>query len=177
MTFMLVSYRLVSYADADGSLTDAAIQQVPDAARVDFENDACQTTLVPLFDRGVDFRRALSRDDGLAILFVIAKRIRATSDYARKYCKRLIGLKTSQLTHQDIGQMDMRVRMCDELKRGARRSRPGNHGPYRDRQGRGALLGAQLPGAALCRKVPGLPALFDIRERQTGASADGDAVD
>lgn len=30
----------------------------------------------------------------------------------------LIDLKTSQVTHQDIGQMDMYVRMYDELKKG-----------------------------------------------------------
>ncbi|WP_304581190.1 PDDEXK nuclease domain-containing protein [Dubosiella newyorkensis] len=29
----------------------------------------------------------------------------------------LIDLKTSQVTHQDVGQMDMYVRMYDELKR------------------------------------------------------------
>lgn len=33
-------------------------------------------------------------------------------------CFVLIDLKTSQLTHQDIGQMDMYVRMYDKLKRG-----------------------------------------------------------
>ena len=33
-------------------------------------------------------------------------------------CFVLVDLKTSQLTHQDIGQMDMYVRMYDELKRG-----------------------------------------------------------
>ncbi len=29
----------------------------------------------------------------------------------------MIGLKTTQVTHQDIGQMDMYVRMYDELKK------------------------------------------------------------
>ena len=33
-------------------------------------------------------------------------------------CFVLIDLKTAQITHQDIGQMDMYVRMYDELKRG-----------------------------------------------------------
>jgi predicted nuclease of restriction endonuclease-like (RecB) superfamily len=33
-------------------------------------------------------------------------------------CFVLIDLKTSKLTHQDIGQMDMYVRMYDDLKRG-----------------------------------------------------------
>jgi hypothetical protein len=31
----------------------------------------------------------------------------------------LIDLKTAKLTHQDIGQMDMYVRLFDDLKRGA----------------------------------------------------------
>ena len=34
-------------------------------------------------------------------------------------CFVLIDLKTSDLTHQDIGQMDMYVRMYDDLRRGA----------------------------------------------------------
>ena len=34
-------------------------------------------------------------------------------------CFVIIDLKTSKLTHQDIGQMDMYVRMFDDLKRGA----------------------------------------------------------
>jgi predicted nuclease of restriction endonuclease-like (RecB) superfamily len=34
-------------------------------------------------------------------------------------CFVLIDLKTTELTHQDIGQMDMYVRMYDELRRGA----------------------------------------------------------
>ncbi len=33
-------------------------------------------------------------------------------------CFVIIDLKTSKLTHQDIGQMDMYVRMFDDLKRG-----------------------------------------------------------
>lgn len=33
-------------------------------------------------------------------------------------CFVLIDLKTAELTHQDIGQMDMYVRMYDDLKRG-----------------------------------------------------------
>ena len=33
-------------------------------------------------------------------------------------CFVLIDLKTNELTHQDIGQMDMYVRMYDDLKRG-----------------------------------------------------------
>ena len=32
-------------------------------------------------------------------------------------CFVLIDLKTTQVTHQDIGQMDMYVRMYDELKK------------------------------------------------------------
>lgn len=32
-------------------------------------------------------------------------------------CFLLVDLKTSQITHQDVGQMDMYVRMYDELKR------------------------------------------------------------
>ena len=33
-------------------------------------------------------------------------------------CFVLIDLKTDKITHQDIGQMDMYIRMYDELKRG-----------------------------------------------------------
>ena len=33
-------------------------------------------------------------------------------------CYVLIDLKVGQITHQDVGQMDMYVRMYDELKRG-----------------------------------------------------------
>ena len=32
-------------------------------------------------------------------------------------CFLLIDLKTTQISHQDVGQMDMHVRMYDELKR------------------------------------------------------------
>ena len=31
----------------------------------------------------------------------------------------LIDLKTGKITHQDVGQMDMYIRMYDELKKGA----------------------------------------------------------
>jgi hypothetical protein len=34
-------------------------------------------------------------------------------------CFVLIDLKTTKVTHQDVGQMDMYVRMYDELKKGA----------------------------------------------------------
>ena len=36
----------------------------------------------------------------------------------RLKCFVLVDLKTGELTHQDIGQMDMYVRMYDELKTG-----------------------------------------------------------
>lgn len=32
-------------------------------------------------------------------------------------CFVLIDLKTNKITHQDVGQMDMYIRMYDELKR------------------------------------------------------------
>ena len=34
-------------------------------------------------------------------------------------CFVLIDLKTDKITHQDVGQMDMYIRMYDELKKGA----------------------------------------------------------
>lgn len=34
-------------------------------------------------------------------------------------CFVLIDLKTGKITHQDVGQMDMYIRMYDELKKGA----------------------------------------------------------
>jgi predicted nuclease of restriction endonuclease-like (RecB) superfamily len=37
----------------------------------------------------------------------------------------LIDLKTSRITHQDVGQMDMYVRMYDELKRNEGAKAPG----------------------------------------------------
>ncbi len=40
-----------------------------------------------------------------------------TGDYASSALQ-IVDLKTGKLTHQDIGQMDMYVRMYDDLKRG-----------------------------------------------------------
>ena len=34
-------------------------------------------------------------------------------------CFILIDLKTDKITHQDVGQMDMYIRMYDKLKKGA----------------------------------------------------------
>ena len=59
----------------------------------------------------------------------VARQMRVSSETSHFYvdlvfynyllkCFVLIDLKTSKLTHQDIGQMDMYVRMFDDLKRG-----------------------------------------------------------
>ena len=45
-------------------------------------------------------------------------RISATGDYYLLNCFVLVDLKVGRITHQDVGQMDMYVRMFDELKRG-----------------------------------------------------------
>jgi predicted nuclease of restriction endonuclease-like (RecB) superfamily len=59
-------------------------------------------------------------------------------------CFILIDLKTTRITHQDVGQMDMYVRMYDELKR-SEGGQPDNRNLalFRNRQGHSPIFNTQ----------------------------------
>jgi predicted nuclease of restriction endonuclease-like (RecB) superfamily len=48
----------------------------------------------------------------------VARQMRVSTETSHFYLDLVIDLKTDKLTHQDIGQMDMYVRLFDDLKRG-----------------------------------------------------------
>jgi hypothetical protein len=80
-------------------------------------------------------------------------------------CFVLFDLKTGELAHQDIGQMDMYVRMYDDLKTGPDDNHHGGH-YFVFAKGciRGALFGAQWQRTAVCQPL------------QTGAAVGGRAA-
>ena len=87
--------------------------------------EPCAGKLACTVLRGVDNSNVV----GLLDFSFIARQMRISTETSHFYvdlvfynyllkCFVIIDLKTEKLTHQDIGQMDMYVRMFDELKRG-----------------------------------------------------------
>lgn len=86
----LIGHNLVLYAHEDGCVDEAVLHDAVAAARGDFENDVCGTTLAALSERDVDFLRAMVCDARTSRMADIARRMGVTPDYAQKYRKRLL---------------------------------------------------------------------------------------
>lgn len=85
----LVGYDLALYA-GEGPVDERVLERALDAAREDFENDVCRTTLAALSDRDIDFLCALARQGDMASMGEISQVMGVSSDYAQKYRRRLI---------------------------------------------------------------------------------------
>ena len=86
----LIGYNIEQRAHRDRPVGKAVVDGAIAAAKVDFENDVCRTTLAALSPRDIDFLFAMSEDDGFSLMGDIARRLGVTSDYAQKYRRRLI---------------------------------------------------------------------------------------
>lgn len=87
----LLGHNLVQYSGHAGEITDGVLQDALHASRRTFEEDICQTTLLALSDRDVDFLEAMAGDDAASSMADIARRLGVTDDYAQKYRRRLLG--------------------------------------------------------------------------------------
>ncbi len=85
----LIGYELVLQARG-GTVDDEVFNRAVSRARLDFENDVCQTTLATLSDRDIDFLEAMAEDAEPSKVADVAQRMGATADYAQKYRRRLI---------------------------------------------------------------------------------------
>lgn len=86
----LIGHNLVLYARENGCVDNEVLRDAVAAAREDFGNDVCGTTLAALSERDVDFLRAMACDGRASRMADIAERMGVTPDYAQKYRKRLL---------------------------------------------------------------------------------------
>ncbi len=86
----LVGHNIVVYAEESGEISEGQLQAALSAAKSDFENDVCETTLRSLSDKDVEFLVAMSHDSGFSSVASVAERMKVTVDYAQKYRRRLI---------------------------------------------------------------------------------------
>ena len=86
----LIGHNIVQYSGDSGKLDNMTFREAIRSATQSFEEDVCQTTLMQLSGRDVDFLEAMACDDGSSRLSDIAKRMGVTEDYAQKYRRRLI---------------------------------------------------------------------------------------
>ncbi|MDO4290246.1 MAG: ATP-binding protein [Eggerthellaceae bacterium] len=85
----LIGHNIVAFSsrgEADASTLGNAVA----AAREDFENDVCETTLAALSEKDGAFLAAMSVDEGPSKMADIAERMQVGADYAQKYRKRLL---------------------------------------------------------------------------------------
>ena len=87
----LVGHYLALYASPEAEVDDEVFNEAVAAARSDFMNDVCQTTLAALSDQDAAFLNAMAEDEGVSSISTVADRMGVTSDYAQKYRRRLIG--------------------------------------------------------------------------------------
>ena len=86
----LVGHNVVVRAADDGVVDESVLDDALAAARVDFENDVCRTTLFALSEKDVAFLRAMAVDKGASKVSHVADRMGVTPDYAQKYRRRLL---------------------------------------------------------------------------------------
>lgn len=85
----LLGHNLVEYARG-GKIGEAVLQRAFEAAREEFENDICTTTLAGVSDKDEEFLRAMAFLGTPSSTSAIAHVMNVTQDYAQKYRKRLI---------------------------------------------------------------------------------------
>lgn len=86
----LVGHNIVTRVPEEGELSEEELEGALSAARIDYENDVCSTTLAALSEVDVSFLRAMSQDDGPSKMSDVADRMGVSPDYAQKYRRRLI---------------------------------------------------------------------------------------
>ncbi len=86
----LVGHYLALYASPEAEVDDEVFNEAVAAARSDFMNDVCQTTLAALSDQDAAFLNAMAEDEGVSSISTVADRMGVTFDYAQKYRRRLI---------------------------------------------------------------------------------------
>lgn len=91
----LIGHNIVLRA-SDGEVNEDVLEAATHAARVDFENDVCKTTLSALSEKDREFLTAMAQDDGLSAIGDIADRLDVTTDYAQKYRRRLLDVGVIQ---------------------------------------------------------------------------------
>lgn len=86
----LVGHNIVTRVPEGGELSEEELEGALSAARIDYENDVCSTTLAALSEVDASFLRAMSQDDGPSKMSDVADRMGVSPDYAQKYRRRLI---------------------------------------------------------------------------------------
>ncbi len=86
----LIGHNAAAYAGDAGIIDEKILADAITAAREDFENDVCKTTLAALSDKDALFLRAMSLDADESNIGDIADRMGVTPDYAQKYRIRLL---------------------------------------------------------------------------------------
>ena len=86
----LIGHNIVARVPQGATLSDAGLRSALAAARIDYENGVCETTLAALSDVDVSFLRAMAPDEHESAIADIAARMGVSYDYAQKYRKRLI---------------------------------------------------------------------------------------
>ena len=86
----LIGHNIALRAPNGEELTEESLQSAFTAARLDFENDVCGTTLAALSEKDVEFLEAMALDEGPSAIADVADRMGVTKDYAQKYRRRLI---------------------------------------------------------------------------------------
>lgn len=86
----LIGHNIVTRSIEGTPFSENALKSAFTAARFDFENDVCETTLAALSEKDVAFLVAMTRDEDASTMLDIAERMGVTRDYAQKYRRRLI---------------------------------------------------------------------------------------
>ena len=86
----LVGHNVVVRAAGGGEVDEVVLDDALAAARIDFENDVCRTTLFALSEKDIAFLRAMSVDKDASKVSQVANRMGVTADYAQKYRRRLL---------------------------------------------------------------------------------------
>lgn len=86
----LVGHAITIRTSDSGQIGSSKLEEALTSAMSDFENDVCETTLVALSDKDVEFLGAMAQDKDASRVSDVAERMGVTVDYAQKYRKRLM---------------------------------------------------------------------------------------
>lgn len=86
----LIGHYVVVRSGENGSIPNGRFQEALALAKNDFQNDICQTTLVPLSDRDIEFLAAMSVDEQASKIADIIVRLKWSSSNVQTYKRRLI---------------------------------------------------------------------------------------
>ena len=112
----LIGHYLVLFADGSGNVSAVRFDEALEAAREEYRNDVCETTIAPLSATDVRYLVAMARLGGGCRSSEVARSMGVSADYGQQYRRRLIDAGIIRAPQQ--GVVEFAVPLLEDYLKG-----------------------------------------------------------